>query len=363
MTETSARVDAGELEKIVVGSRNSKLALVQTNHVMQLLEKNHPDKKFDLVSMSTTGDKILDKALPKIGEKSLFTKELEIALEDRTIHLVVHSLKDLPTTLPDGLVIGAVLEREDPRDALVLRKDIEVDGMDALPANSAIGTSSLRRRAQLLAKHQHLSIENIRGNLNTRLRKLDEDNLYSGIILAMAGLKRMGWESRISKVLPGSEMMYAVGQGALAVECVEEDVETLQILRPLHHKETALLVIAERSFLCSLGGGCSAPVGVESKICNDGKTLELEGGVWSLNGEKTLRKKLTCCLESNVLSEPPKKKAAHSQHAVFCGIVSPPCDTEEYRAAYQLGKDLAQALVKEGASSIMEEARKANEQS
>ncbi|KAK3919418.1 Porphobilinogen deaminase [Frankliniella fusca] len=364
MTEPSVAPPADcHPNKIVVGSRNSKLALVQTHHVIQLMEQQYPEKKFDLISMSTTGDKILDIALPKIGEKSLFTKELETALEAKEVQFVVHSLKDLPTTLPDGFVIGAVLEREDPRDAVVMHKDFDDDDLSSLPPSSVIGTSSLRRKAQLLSKFSHLSVESIRGNLNTRLRKLDENKQYSAIILAMAGLNRMGWNDRISKVLPGSEMMYAVGQGALAVECAEEDAKTLQLLSPLHHRETALQVVAERSFLCSLGGGCSAPVGVVSELSSDGKILELEGGVWSLDGTKTLRKKLSSSLVLEVEEEPPRKKAIHLQPTVFCGIVSPTADLELYKAAFKLGQDLAEALISEGASSIMEEARKANESS
>lgn len=361
MTDTNLPASADVAKnKIVVGSRNSKLALVQTNHVIGLMAKQYPDKTFDLVSMSTIGDKVLDKALPKIGEKSLFTKELETALEAGDVQFVVHSLKDLPTTLPEGLVIGAVLEREDPRDALVMHKDLENKELDSLPASSVIGTSSLRRKAQLLSKFPHLNVQSIRGNLNTRLRKLDESNEFSAIILAMAGLTRMGWNSRITKVLVGSEMMYAVGQGALAVECVGDDSKTVQLLSILHHRETALQVVAERSFLCSLSGGCSAPVGVVSEMSNEGKTLVLEGGVWSLDGTKMLIKKLSCNLE-NSSEEPPRKKPAPSQQTTFCGIVCPPLDLEQYRAAFKLGQDLASALISEGASSIMEEARKANE--
>ncbi|XP_034235217.1 porphobilinogen deaminase [Thrips palmi] len=363
MTDTSPPAPAdAQISKIVVGSRNSQLALVQTNHVIGLMEKHYPEKSFDLVSMSTTGDKILDKALPKIGEKSLFTKELETALEAGDVQFVVHSLKDLPTTLPEGLVIGAVLEREDPRDALVMHKDLENNDLDSLPASSVIGTSSLRRKAQLLSKFPHLDVQSIRGNVNTRLRKLDEKNEFSAIILAVAGLNRMGWNPRITKVLHGSEMMYAVGQGALAVECVGDDLKTVQLLSVLHHRETALQVVAERSFLCSLGGGCSAPVGVVSEICNEGKTLVLEGGVWSLDGDQKLTKKLSCNLEKSS-EEPPRKKSAPSQQTTFCGIVSPASDIEHYRAAFKLGQDLASALISEGASSIMEEARKANEPS
>ncbi|CAH1994976.1 unnamed protein product [Acanthoscelides obtectus] len=238
--------------------------------------------------MSTMGDRILDIPLPKIGEKSLFTKELETALANGAIDFVVHSLKDLPTTLPDDMVIGAVLTREDPRDALVLKKDLTSYNLSTLPPNSIIGTSSLRRTAQLLKKYPHLKIENIRGNLNTRLRKLDELGNYQAIILAASGLKRMGWEHRISEILEEKELMYAVGQGALAVECREDNLDIIKLLDSLYDLETALRVTAERSFLKTLGGGCSAPVAVFSNLKpkKDNKVqLSLHGAVWSLDGK------------------------------------------------------------------------------
>nr|CAI5867867.1 unnamed protein product [Callosobruchus analis] len=273
---------------IKVGSRKSQLALIQTNHVIALLKQKYPDKHFEIVTMSTLGDKILDIPLPKIGEKSLFTKELETALANGTIDFVVHSLKDLPTTLPDGMVIGAVLTREDPRDALVLRKDLNAYTLSTLPSSSIIGTSSLRRTAQLLKKYPHLKVESIRGNLNTRLRKLDELDTYNAIILAASGLIRMGWENRITEILEEKELMYAVGQGALAVECREDNLDIMKLLEPLYDLETALSVTAERSFLKTLGGGCSAPVAVFSDIKpkKDNKVhLSLNGAVWSLDGK------------------------------------------------------------------------------
>ncbi|KAL3283326.1 hypothetical protein HHI36_006474 [Cryptolaemus montrouzieri] len=274
-------------EKVIkVGSRKSELALIQTRHVISLLEQEYPNKKFEIVTMNTLGDNVLDIPLPKIGEKSLFTKELEAALISGCVDFVVHSLKDLPTVLPDGMTIGAVLTREDPRDALVLHEKYKKCNLKTLPKGSVIGTSSLRRSAQLSRKYPNLIVENIRGNLNTRLKKLDELDKYSAIILAVAGLNRIGWHNRISGVL--EELMYAVGQGALAVECRENDEEIINLLSPLYESETAIKVLAERSFLKTLGGGCSAPVGV---TCNlnaeiEGKTtLSLSGGVWSLDGQ------------------------------------------------------------------------------
>lgn len=294
-------------KKIRVGSRKSELALIQTRHVIACLTKLFPEKEFEIVSMSTLGDQILNIALPKIGEKSLFTKELETALAAGCVDFIVHSLKDLPTALPDQMVIGAVLEREDPRDALVIRKDINATNLEELEKDSIIGTSSLRRTAQLARSHPHLKIESIRGNLNTRMLKLDELNKFSAIILAQAGLQRMGWEERISKVLNCSEMMYAVGQGALAVECRENDAETLKLLEPLHCPQTLLRVLAERSFLKTLEGGCSAPVAVSTKLTaiDNRYILHLSGGVWSLDGKIEIKDFEKTAVDVK-LSEPKK---------------------------------------------------------
>lgn len=275
--------------KIRVGSRKSELALIQTKHVIAQLKTIHTNTEFEIVTMSTLGDKVLDIPLPKIGEKSLFTKELESALADGSVDFVVHSLKDLPTTLPTGMAIGAVLKREDPRDALVLQKDLKNFTLATLPKDSVIGTSSLRRTAQLAKKYPHLKVEDIRGNLNTRLRKLDDLGKFSAIILASAGLQRMGWDDRISKVLPCHEFLYAVGQGALAVECRANDNFIISLLRPLYDYETGIRVIAERTFLRTLGGGCSAPVAITSKIAHIEGTkhkLSMTGAVWALDGSE-----------------------------------------------------------------------------
>ncbi|KAJ3653331.1 hypothetical protein Zmor_012588 [Zophobas morio] len=290
----------GENEKIRVGSRKSELALIQTRHVISLLKKIHPEKDFEIVTMSTLGDKVLDIPLPKIGEKSLFTKELEAALTTGCVDFVVHSLKDLPTMLPPGMAIGAVLMREDPRDALVLQKDHDKYLLETLPAGSVIGTSSLRRAAQLARKYPHLKVENIRGNLNTRLKKLDELGKYQGIILASAGLIRMGWTSRITKILESDELLYAVGQGALGVECRESDEKTINLLKPLYDVQTALRVIAERSLLKTLGGGCSAPVAVTTDLTRNKEnkySLTIKGAVWSLDGKEEIVEADTCEVE------------------------------------------------------------------
>ncbi|XP_018574436.1 uncharacterized protein LOC108913368 [Anoplophora glabripennis] len=280
--------------KIRVGSRKSELALIQTKHVISLLKELNPEKEFEIVTMITLGDKVLDIPLPKIGEKSLFTKELELALVTGSVDFVVHSLKDLPTSLPEGMAIGAVLTREDPRDALVLQKDLSGYSLETLPSNSIIGTSSLRRTAQIAKKYPHLKVENIRGNLNTRLKKLDDLGKYQAIVLAAAGLKRIGWTTRISKILEPHELLYAVGQGALAVECRANDGEIINLLEPLYDMQTALRVTAERSFLKTLGGGCSAPVAISSKLRIEKSNqikVTLNGAVWSLDGTEEIEGK------------------------------------------------------------------------
>ncbi|CAH0557805.1 unnamed protein product [Brassicogethes aeneus] len=287
-------------KKIRVGSRKSELALIQTRHVISLLKDLNPNKEFEIVTMNTLGDKVLDIPLPKIGEKSLFTKELEAALSTSCVDFVVHSLKDLPTTLPPGMAIGAVLTREDPRDALVLQKSIKNASLQTLSKGSVVGTSSLRRTAQLAKKYPHLKVENIRGNLNTRLKKLDDLGKYHAIILAAAGLIRMGWNDRISKILEPEEILYAVGQGALAVECRENDENTIKLLAPLYDLHTALRVISERSFMKTLGGGCSAPVAISSELINVAGSseykLNLKGAVWSLDGTEEVVEEGSCGL-------------------------------------------------------------------
>ncbi|CAK1595029.1 unnamed protein product [Parnassius mnemosyne] len=280
-------MESDKKDVVRVGSRKSELALIQTNFVIDSLKKVYPEKEFTIVSMTTQGDRILNVSLPKIGEKSLFTKDLEDALRNNSVDFVVHSLKDLPTTLPEGLSICAVFEREDPRDALVLREELKDYTLKTLPAGSVIGTSSLRRTAQLRGSYPHLSVVDVRGNLNTRLRKLDASTKeYSALLLANAGLQRMGWGNRVSRILPCSEIMYAVGQGALAVECRSDNEEILNMLAPFNHPETYCRVLAERSFLKTLGGGCSAPVGVSTKLkpLDSQFQLTICGAVWSMDG-------------------------------------------------------------------------------
>ncbi|XP_065574019.1 porphobilinogen deaminase-like isoform X1 [Artemia franciscana] len=240
---------------VKVGTRKSQLAMTQTEFVVGLLQKQELSVAFKIVPMSTVGDHILDQPLSQIGEKSLFTKELEVALEKKEVDFVVHSSKDLPTTLPDGMVIAAILEREDPRDSVIVSSRHSFKSISELPPASVVGTSSLRRSAQLIQKYPHIIIKDVRGNLNTRLKKLDApEGPYDALVLAAAGVKRMGWQNRITQVLDPSVCMYAIGQGALAIECREGDKETIELLSHLYHAETALRCVAERSFLRTLEG-------------------------------------------------------------------------------------------------------------
>ncbi|XP_070548639.1 porphobilinogen deaminase-like [Ptychodera flava] len=339
-------------DKVVrVGSRKSQLALIQTNKVVAILQDLHPNTKFDIVSMSTTGDKILDKALSKIGEKNLFTKELELALEDGRVDMVVHSLKDLPSTLPKGMVIAAVCKRDDPHDAVVLHAKHAGKRLEDLPQDSVIGTSSLRRIAQLRRKYPHLKFKDVRGNLNTRLRKLDEDNVYSALILAKAGLERMGWKERISFVLDPSICMYAVSQGALAVEVRDDDLQIISLLSKLHDKETVLRCVCERSFLRQLEGGCSAPVAIHSVITDD--KLTLTGAALSLDGSECIKSSMSTTIPNH---QDTKKKESTMSKQYSC-IVADSVSQDALQAAEVLGIELAKKLQNDGATEILRVAR------
>jgi len=361
MPEDTSAVEGEEVSVMKVGSRKSELALVQTRHVISELKEKFSETEFEVVEMSTLGDNVLDKALSKIGEKSLFTKELEVALEKGEVDFVVHSMKDLPTTLPPGLVIGAVLEREDPRDAVILKLGSEFKCLGDLPSGSVIGTSSLRRAAQLRAAFPSLVFQDVRGNLNTRLRKLDDPaGPYAALILAVAGVARLGWADRISQYLEGDLCMHAVAQGALAVECREEDSKTLALLANLHHRETVLATIAERSFMKTLEGGCSVPVAVNTSVLDNG--ILLKGGVWSIDGKTSLKgKNIANFTDEDELIEgasPPKRcKSNVNFAAVFADLLP----HSELIAAERCGRYLATDLIAKGAEKILKEAKEAND--
>jgi hydroxymethylbilane synthase len=269
-----------------IGSRKSQLALVQTHWVQAELQKAFPDCKFEVHTMSTQGDIILDVPLAKIGDKGLFTKELEVGMLSRETDLAVHSLKDLPTNLPEGLMLGCVTEREDPADALVVHDKHKAERLETLPPGTVVGTSSLRRLAQLRHHYPHLSFKDVRGNLNTRLAKLDSGE-YDALILAAAGLTRLGMGDRIHQVIDASISLHAVGQGALGIECRQGDTEILEILKVLEHLPTAQRCYAERAFLRSLEGGCQVPIGVNTVI--EGDQLTLRGIVASLDGQQLVQ--------------------------------------------------------------------------
>jgi hydroxymethylbilane synthase len=267
-----------------IATRASELALWQARHVRDLLAARGVEA--ELVTYRTVGDKRLDEPLSAIGGKGLFTAELERALASRKVDCAVHSLKDLPTEQPAGLAIGAILEREDPRDALVVYDAVDAGTLEALPRGSRVGTSSLRRRAQLLARRPDLEVAELRGNVPTRLRKVDEGVVHAAI-LAAAGLHRLGVRQRIDELLDAPEWLPAPGQGAIAVQLRADDAAMRERLAPLHHAPTAACVAAERSFLAALEGGCQVPIGALASL--DGASLTLHGLVADPRGTRVVR--------------------------------------------------------------------------
>ena len=270
-------------QKLVVGTRSSQLALWQADFVIGELAKKYPELVVEKRLMTTKGDKILNAPLAKIGGKGLFTKELETAMLEGEIDIAVHSLKDMPVVVPEGLVITAITQRADPGDAFVSSK---YESFQQLPAGAKVGTSSLRRKAQLLHARPDLQIEDLRGNVNTSLRKMEEKN-FDGIILACAGLKRLGFGDKIRQVLPQTMCLPAVGQGALAIECRQADKETRELLEFLNDRCTRLCTEAERGFLATVEGGCQVPVGVHAVSAEAG--IRVEAVIASLDGSTLLR--------------------------------------------------------------------------
>uniref|UniRef100_A0A8B9K9N2 hydroxymethylbilane synthase n=1 Tax=Astyanax mexicanus TaxID=7994 RepID=A0A8B9K9N2_ASTMX len=337
--------EEGKVSRVIrIGTRKSQLARIQTDSVAEKLKELYPDVLLEIVAMSTTGDKILDTALSKIGEKSLFTKELENALERNEVDLVVHSLKDLPTILPVGFTIGAVLKRESPYDAVVLHPKNAGKSLDLLPNKSVIGTSSLRRAAQLKKRFPHLEFKDIRGNLNTRLKKLDENSDFSAIILAAAGLRRMGWDSRISQILGPEDCMYAVGQGALAIEVRASDQDILEMVSVLHDPDTVLRCIAERAFLRHL-------VRILLFLL---KYLYLTGAVYSLDGSDSLKDTMQTTVSSD-------NQVHFSSLFLRVGVTALKVSGAAQDAAEKLGVDLANLLLSKGAKEILTVARQLND--
>lgn len=266
-----------------IATRKSPLALWQAEYVADRLRRTHPGLVVELVTMSTQGDKILDSPLAKIGGKGLFVKELEKSLLDGETDLAVHSMKDVPVELPNGLHLPCICEREDPRDAYVSNKYATLAD---LPQGAVVGTSSLRRQTQLRAMRPDFVIKDLRGNVGSRLAKLD-DGQFDAIILAAAGLIRLGMKDRITESLETTVMLPAIGQGAVGIECRLDDKETNELLKPLHHEETALRVRAERAMNTRLEGGCQVPIAGHAEIA-DGR-LWLRGLVGSPDGTSTIR--------------------------------------------------------------------------
>lgn len=314
METHSDKTDAG-ITQITIATRESALAMWQAHHVRQQLQALYPQTEIIILGMTTTGDQILDKTLSKIGGKGLFVKELEQAMQEGRADIAVHSLKDVPMVMPEGFILAAIGEREDPRDAFVSN---QFKKLEELPPGSVVGTSSLRRQCQIQARFPALKIESLRGNVQTRLRKLDEGQ-YAAIILAAAGLKRLGLGERITSLLPTGQSLPAVGQGAIGIECRAGRDDLVALLAPLNHPDTAACVTAERGMSRALAGSCQVPLGGFAEIA-DG-VLRLRGFVSSVDGVRVVRSEVS----------------------------GQPGDAE------QIGAELAQRLIGMGADKILAE--------
>jgi len=273
--------------KLVIASRESALAMWQAKHIQAKLQHLYPQCDVTILGMTTTGDQILDSPLARIGGKGLFVKELENALADGSADLAVHSMKDVPMNLPEGFIMAATGEREDPRDAFVSN---DYYGLENLPAGSIVGTSSLRRQSQIQARFPHLKIESLRGNVQTRLRKLDEGQ-YAAIILAAAGLIRLELGNRIRQFISAELSIPAVGQGALGIEINANRSDLIDILAPLNHVDTQLCVEAERGMSRALAGSCTVPLGAYA--VREGDHIHISGFVASVDGQQILREKVS----------------------------------------------------------------------
>ncbi len=314
MKTHSDKTDTG-ITQVTIATRESALAMWQAHHIRQQLQALYPQIEIKILGMTTTGDQILDKTLSKIGGKGLFVKELEQAMQEGRADIAVHSLKDVPMVMPEGFVLAAIGEREDPRDAFVSN---QFKKLEELPPGSVVGTSSLRRQCQIQARFPSLKIESLRGNVQTRLRKLDEGQ-YAAIILAAAGLKRLGLGERITSLLPTEQSLPAVGQGAIGIECRAGRDDLIALLAPLNHPDTAARVTAERAMSRTLGGSCQVPLGGFAEIA-DG-VLRLRGFVSSTDGVRVVRAEVS----------------------------GQPVDAE------RIGKELAQRLIGMGADKILAE--------
>ena len=269
--------------RLVIASRESALAMWQAEHIRDRLRALYPQTQVSILGMTTQGDQILNVTLSKIGGKGLFVKELETALENGSADIAVHSLKDVPMNLPEGFMLPCIGEREDPRDAFISNN---FTNLASLPAGAVVGTSSLRRESQLRARFPHLKIEPLRGNVQTRLRKLDEGQ-YAAIILAAAGLKRLGLGERIRDIISSEDSLPAVGQGALGIECRADRADLIDVLASLHHADTAACVMAERAMSRALSGSCQVPLGGFAEV--SGSQLRMRGFVATPDGARLIR--------------------------------------------------------------------------
>jgi hydroxymethylbilane synthase len=270
-------------EIVRIATRKSPLAMWQAEHVAEALRRAHAGLTVEIVGMSTRGDKILDAPLAKVGGKGLFVKELEQGMLDGTADIAVHSMKDVPVDFPDGLHLPVIMEREDPRDAFVSNR---FEGIDELPEGACVGTSSLRRQCQLAARRPDLVVKPLRGNVNTRLSKLDAGD-YDAVILAAAGLMRLGFEARIRRRLTTGESLPAIGQGAVGIECRKDDARINRLIAPLHHPDTADRVRAERAMNHRLNGGCQVPIAGHAVL--EGDELSMRALVGTPDGSRVLR--------------------------------------------------------------------------
>ena len=301
--------------RLRIATRKSPLALWQAEHVQARLQALHPGLQVELVTMSTRGDRILDSPLSKIGGKGLFVKELEQGMLEGSADIAVHSMKDVPAEFPEGLALGAILQREDPQDAFVSER---FESVAALPQGAAVGTSSLRRQCQLRAQRPDLQVLDLRGNVGTRLAKLEAGD-YAAIILACAGLKRLGLAQRITRALSPEEMLPAIAQGVIGIECRADDAATHALIDPLNNTDTRYRTLAERAMNATLSGGCQAPVAGYSEL--DNGILHLRGLVGRPDGSEMIRSEIS----------------------------GPVADAE------QLGQQLADDLLARGARPILDE--------
>ncbi|KAL6945047.1 porphobilinogen deaminase [Hanseniaspora vineae] len=324
MTDTTSTSNTPAVVKI--GGRRSKLAIVQSEHVKDLILNQVPDvKECTVAHMQTLGDQVQGKPLYSFGGKALWTTELEDKLRDKNLDIIVHSLKDMPTLLPDEFILGGISARVDPSDAVCMKKDSSYKTLDDLPHGSVVGTSSVRRSAQLKRFYPHLKFESVRGNLQTRLSKLDDPSTnFECIILATAGLERVNLDHRITYKLRGPVMYHAVGQGALGMEIRKDDFEMKKICDIVSDRRATVCCLAERSLMRTLEGGCSVPIGVESSFDLDSEVLKLTGCVISVDGQQYVTDSISAKI------------------------------TNDYNDSIECGKQLAAQLIAQGAKEILD---------